>query len=248
MNTELPSSFQAGKVRQICMSSLSISGLEDILVLSFPLNFSFSNSGSRNEMEHLSQREEGEVTQDRMGKRLQDPLHQQQLKMTLDQLMHMVEPSPCPIRLQLHLLSELTVSGSWKNSIALISTFSHVSVCLILILNAVQSVSITDVVPIFICLSSFENNIPPRGHSQGNMLSTWLHLKNQWGVFKLLVLESQPVFQTIYSGSSGQIGHSCFQRLSWDVKAPIHYVKGHSPLDSYLFAIFLQGLPGSFTF
>lgn len=44
------------------MSSLSTSGLEDILVLSFPLNFSFSDSGSRNEMEHLSQHEEGEVT------------------------------------------------------------------------------------------------------------------------------------------------------------------------------------------
>lgn len=161
MSTELLSSFHAEKVRQICMSSLSTSGLEDILVLSFPLNFSFSDSGSRNEMEHLSQHEEGEVTQGRMGRRLQDCLHQQQLKMTLSQLVHMVEHSPCSVRLQLHLLSELTASGLWNTSIALISTFSHVYFYFILILNVVQSVSVTDVVPIFICLSSAENNIPP---------------------------------------------------------------------------------------
>lgn len=137
MNTELLSSFHAEKVRQICMSSLSTSGLEDILVLSFPLNFSFSDSGSRNEMEHLSQHEEGEVTQGGMGRRLQDCLHQQQLKMTLSQLVHMVERSPCSVRLQLHLLSELTASGLWNTSIALISTFSHVSFYFILILNAI---------------------------------------------------------------------------------------------------------------
>lgn len=57
-------------------------------------------------MEQLSLHEEGEVTQGRMGKRLQDYLHQQQLKMTLAQLVHMVEHSPCSIRLQLHLLSQ----------------------------------------------------------------------------------------------------------------------------------------------
>lgn len=57
-------------------------------------------------MEQLSRHEEGEVTQGRMGKRWQDYLHQQQLKMTLAQLVHMVEHSTCSIRLQLHLLSQ----------------------------------------------------------------------------------------------------------------------------------------------
>lgn len=44
-------------------------------------------------MEHPSQHGEREVTQGRMWKRLQDSLHQQQLKMTLAQLVHMVEHS-----------------------------------------------------------------------------------------------------------------------------------------------------------
>lgn len=88
-------------------------------------------------MEHLSQHEEGEVTQGRMGKRLQDCLQQQQLKMTLAQLVHIVEHAPCSISLQLHLLSELTASGLWNSSIALISTFSYVNFYFILILSAV---------------------------------------------------------------------------------------------------------------
>lgn len=56
-------------------------------------------------MEHLSLHEEGEVTQGRMGKSLQDCLQPQRLKMTLAQLVHMVEHSPCSMRLQLHPLS-----------------------------------------------------------------------------------------------------------------------------------------------
>lgn len=86
-------------------------------------------------MEHLSLHEEGKVTQGRMGKRLQDCLHQQQLKMTLTQLVHMVEHSPCSVRP--HLSSQLTASGLWNSSIALISAFSYVSFYFILILNAV---------------------------------------------------------------------------------------------------------------
>lgn len=83
-------------------------------------------------MEHLSQHEEEEVAQDR---RLQNCLQQQQLKMA--QLVCMVERSPCSIRLQLHLLSELTASGLWNSSSALISPFSYVSFYFILILSAV---------------------------------------------------------------------------------------------------------------
>lgn len=57
-------------------------------------------------MKHLRQHEEGEVAQGRVGRGQQYCLHQQQLKMRLAQLVHVVEHSPYSIRLQLHLLSE----------------------------------------------------------------------------------------------------------------------------------------------